>query len=343
MNHQHVYDALITHARPRGQLPFTTSTNKRKGFAHHHIIPRALDGGDEADNMVYLTHREHFIAHRLLAEVHGGKMSLAFIQMSNFEGKVSGLAYERHYIAAMKARSEDPVWIANNQAARDRMEADPEYCKARLKWFAKSRANPQFHINHAAAIRRMVETPEWQEQHRQHLEYLHSDPEIRAKVRAVVQARNSDPEFQRRAEASMKIVRLTPEFRAKMRAAAAQRYSDPDFCERHAAAVRKSRTTETFKENHRKAIEARRDNQQWCDSLQAMQQRKIKPVIGTDLSTGETVYLAGKQQMLAAGFDNRGVSRCIAKPERNKSYKGYSWRLATPAEIEDRNTKGKTD
>lgn len=69
MNHQRVYDALITRARPRGQLPFTTSTNKRKGYAHHHIIPRALDDGDEADNMVYLTHREHFIAHRLLAEV----------------------------------------------------------------------------------------------------------------------------------------------------------------------------------------------------------------------------------------------------------------------------------
>ena len=33
----------------------------------HHIIPRCIGGTDNVDNLIYLTPREHFIAHRLLA------------------------------------------------------------------------------------------------------------------------------------------------------------------------------------------------------------------------------------------------------------------------------------
>lgn len=34
----------------------------------HHIIPRCLGGTDDEDNLIYLTYREHFIAHKMLAE-----------------------------------------------------------------------------------------------------------------------------------------------------------------------------------------------------------------------------------------------------------------------------------
>lgn len=34
----------------------------------HHIVPRCMGGTDEEENLIYLTYREHFIAHRLLAE-----------------------------------------------------------------------------------------------------------------------------------------------------------------------------------------------------------------------------------------------------------------------------------
>lgn len=34
----------------------------------HHVIPRCLGGSDDEDNLIYLTYREHFIAHKLLME-----------------------------------------------------------------------------------------------------------------------------------------------------------------------------------------------------------------------------------------------------------------------------------
>lgn len=68
MNHKLVYEKLIEKAVKRN------STRKDGYFEHHHIFPRALGGGDEPENLVYLTAREHYIAHLLLGHIHGGEM-----------------------------------------------------------------------------------------------------------------------------------------------------------------------------------------------------------------------------------------------------------------------------
>ena len=53
----------------------------------HHIIPKSLGGSDNADNLIRLTAREHFIAHLLLAKCTKGtaksKMSYALWNMVN--------------------------------------------------------------------------------------------------------------------------------------------------------------------------------------------------------------------------------------------------------------------
>lgn len=51
------------------------------GFERHHIVPRALGGSNAKDNIVPLTPREHFVAHLLLAKIHGGKMWFAVVRM----------------------------------------------------------------------------------------------------------------------------------------------------------------------------------------------------------------------------------------------------------------------
>ena len=48
----------------------------------HHIIPKSEGGTDTKDNIVNLTAREHFIAHRLLAKIYGDwKMANALFLM----------------------------------------------------------------------------------------------------------------------------------------------------------------------------------------------------------------------------------------------------------------------
>ena len=62
----------------------------------HHIAPRSLGGSDDADNLVKLTARQHYIAHWMLARAFGGSASRAFFMMSGFGkyGQVNSATYQ---------------------------------------------------------------------------------------------------------------------------------------------------------------------------------------------------------------------------------------------------------
>lgn len=79
MNHQAHYDLLIKKAITR-KIP--------DGYVEkHHIIPKCLGGSNDKSNIVVLTGREHFIAHMLLAKIHGGGLWQASKMMMKFSKK----------------------------------------------------------------------------------------------------------------------------------------------------------------------------------------------------------------------------------------------------------------
>lgn len=47
------------------------------GYEKHHILPRSLGGSDDETNLVYLTYREHYIAHRMLFNIYPRNYSVA--------------------------------------------------------------------------------------------------------------------------------------------------------------------------------------------------------------------------------------------------------------------------
>ena len=77
MNYNKIYNDLIEKARNRVSID---------GYYEvHHIIPKCLNGNDEPSNLVKLTAREHFIAHLLLANIHGGLCLYAAYFMYGFK------------------------------------------------------------------------------------------------------------------------------------------------------------------------------------------------------------------------------------------------------------------
>lgn len=99
MNHERHYHALILKSRERG---------KPDGYAErHHVLPRSLGGGDEPENLVWLTPREHFIAHLLLARIHGGSQWYAAMMFAAGRNRtVSSRLYDmakRQHAAWMSA------------------------------------------------------------------------------------------------------------------------------------------------------------------------------------------------------------------------------------------------
>lgn len=66
------------------------------GYAEvHHIVPRSLGGSDDAENLIRLSARQHYIAHWMLARALGGSAARAFFMMSNFGkyGQVNSTTY----------------------------------------------------------------------------------------------------------------------------------------------------------------------------------------------------------------------------------------------------------
>ena len=80
MDYERIYTQLINRARTRTLVGY-----KEK----HHIIPRCIGGNNDASNLVDLTAREHFIAHKLLCEIYPNtdKLQYALWRMMNPQSK----------------------------------------------------------------------------------------------------------------------------------------------------------------------------------------------------------------------------------------------------------------
>jgi hypothetical protein len=106
MNYQKIYNQLIEKA---------ISENRRKGidvyYERHHIIPKCIGGANDKTNLVLLTAREHFVAHKLLCEIYPDDSNLehAIWRMAHQQTKlhkrdyiISSYEYERYKILHSK-------------------------------------------------------------------------------------------------------------------------------------------------------------------------------------------------------------------------------------------------
>ena len=85
MNYMDHYNKLIDKARNRPP--------PEGYYERHHVIPKALGGSNKKENLVSLTAREHFVAHLLLAKIHGGTMWVAVYMMRGLQNN-TGRKYE---------------------------------------------------------------------------------------------------------------------------------------------------------------------------------------------------------------------------------------------------------
>ena len=87
MNYQIIYDQLIDHARNR-------NIDNLIYVEQHHIIPKHANGSDDDANLVYLTFREHILAHRLLWKIFSKKQDfVAYRLMSGIKDDITRKAY----------------------------------------------------------------------------------------------------------------------------------------------------------------------------------------------------------------------------------------------------------
>ena len=76
MNYQKIYNDLILKAKLENRIKLKRNDPNFIYYEKHHIIPRCLNGLNSVDNLILLTAREHFIAHKLLVEIYTQNRSL---------------------------------------------------------------------------------------------------------------------------------------------------------------------------------------------------------------------------------------------------------------------------
>lgn len=105
MDYTRLYNTLISHRRTN-----ILCKSKELYTENHHVIPRCLGGTDEKENLVRLTAREHFLAHRLLLKIHPdshGLLTAVAKMLHNHGNKISSSReVERLRVESSKRQSE---------------------------------------------------------------------------------------------------------------------------------------------------------------------------------------------------------------------------------------------
>lgn len=101
MQYLNIYNQLIEKAKHR---------DAPSKYEKHHIIPKSLGGANNTLNLVKLSIREHFVAHRLLTKIHSGeaqkKMWFAYYRLCNRHQITNSRAYEQAKLQSKKYLSE---------------------------------------------------------------------------------------------------------------------------------------------------------------------------------------------------------------------------------------------
>jgi|LakMenEpi03Aug12_release.lakeMendotaPanAssembly.Ray.scaffolds.fasta_scaffold899626_1 hypothetical protein len=116
MDYALTYNRLIAKARQRSAVD---------GYVErHHVLPKALGGTDDSSNIVALTAREHFIAHLLLARMHGGSMWFALaIMRKDGRGSSRSFAVARAKLSSLMIGNSKTLGRKASDEEREKMSA----------------------------------------------------------------------------------------------------------------------------------------------------------------------------------------------------------------------------
>lgn len=115
MNYLKIYEKLIKKAKNR---------KKENGiYEKHHIIPKCMGGKNNKENLVYLTPKEHYIAHLLLYKIYNNdKLLKAIMMMTVGRNKSKKYSFLREkYIELRKKEhynnnpTKNKKWISNEK------------------------------------------------------------------------------------------------------------------------------------------------------------------------------------------------------------------------------------
>lgn len=115
MNYIKIYNQLILLSQSKNRIKLNKHHTNYVYYENHHILPKCLGGSNDKSNLVLLTAKEHYIAHKLLLCIYPGqKMALAFHKMTyskngNYIKSAKDYEYCRHFISLYNSGNNHPM------------------------------------------------------------------------------------------------------------------------------------------------------------------------------------------------------------------------------------------
>lgn len=129
MNYQKIYDDLISKARYECRKKLNKQDINYVYYENHHIIPKCLGGNDEKNNLVLLTAKEHFIAHKLLVFIHSHNKNivyacvrLAYSKSSDYIKSARDYEFIKHFLIKIPMSLETRNKIGKAQRGKIRSD-----------------------------------------------------------------------------------------------------------------------------------------------------------------------------------------------------------------------------
>jgi len=127
MNYKKIYEDLISKAKYECRKKLDKHSVNYVYYENHHIIPKCLGGSDKSENLVLLTAREHFIAHKLLVLIYGNNKNLVYACIRLSYSRTgdyikSALDYEfiKYFLIKIPMSTETRNKISKSQKGRTR-------------------------------------------------------------------------------------------------------------------------------------------------------------------------------------------------------------------------------
>jgi hypothetical protein len=114
MNHQKIYDNIIFKAKLKNRKKIKKTDINYVYYEKHHIISKCLGGGEENENKVLLTAKEHYVCHKLLTYIYSKnrKIACAFNLMT-FDKRGKHNISSRDYAYARELKVKFPIIVWN--------------------------------------------------------------------------------------------------------------------------------------------------------------------------------------------------------------------------------------
>lgn len=186
----------------------------------HHIVPRCMGGGDEDENLIDLFAREHFIAHKLLADENPDNHKLiyayicmAFVKRDSVDRyELCPDEYEEAKILLSKTRSEDAKQRFSKIEERNKQREiqkkrfeDPAERVKNGEYTKKRYENIEEHIKQSEIMKKKYEDPEMRKKTSIASKKMWQNEEYRQKQIEIAKRTSQNPEILKaRSEGSKK-------------------------------------------------------------------------------------------------------------------------------------------